>query len=133
MTELVLTIVAAVLGSSALFAFLQFIIQRKDNKEDKEDTIIEKIDSLSADIKNLSDKIDMNQATQARVRILRAGDELRQSALRSSEYYRQLNEDITSYEQYCSDHPDYRNNQATLTIQYINDVYQKCLKEDTFL
>ena len=133
MTELVLTIVAAVLGSSALFAFLQFIIQRKDNKEDKEDTIIEKIDGLASDIKNLSDKIDRNQATQARVRILRAGDELRQSAIRSSEYYRQLNEDITNYEQYCSDHPDYRNNQATLTIQYINDVYQKCLKEDTFL
>lgn len=132
-TEIILTIVAAVLGSSALFAFLQFLIQRRDNRESEVDAIIHKIDDVSSDVHGLSDKIDRNQATNARIRILQAGDEMRLHVNHSAEYFRQLNDDITLYEKYCDDHPDYKNNQALNTIQYINEIYQKCLKEDNFL
>lgn len=131
--ELILTIGCAVLGSSALFAFVQFLIQRKDTKEGEVGEILEKIDGVSDDVQHLSDKIDRNQATQARIRILQAGDEMRRTVLHSAEYFRQLNDDITLYENYCELHPDYKNNQALNTIQYINQVYQKCLKEDSFL
>lgn len=131
--DLIFTIVAAVLGSSALFAFLQFLIQRRDSRESKSESIIHKIDAISVDVHNLSDKIDKNQATQARIRILQAGDDMRRNVLHSIEYFRQLNDDITLYEKYCEGHPDYKNNQAINTIQYINSVYQKCLKEDSFL
>ena len=133
MVELIMTIVAAVLGSSALFTFIQFLLQRKDNKDHETDVILEKIEDVSTDVHNLSDKIDRNQATQARIRILQAGDEMRRTVLHSAEYFRQINDDITLYENYCELHPDYKNNQALNTIQYINEVYKKCLKEDSFL
>ena len=132
-TDLIFTIFAAVLGSSALFAFLQFLIQRRDSRESESESIIHKIDDVSTDVHNLSDKIDKNQATQARIRILQAGDDMRRNVLHSIEYFRQLNDDITLYEKYCESHPDYKNNQSINTIQYINSVYQKCLKEDSFL
>lgn len=131
--ELIMTIVAAVLGSSALFAFLQFLLQRKDNRRHEADVILHRLDDVSEDVHHLSDKIDKNQATNARIRILQAGDEMRRHVDHSAEYFRQVNEDITLYEKYCEAHPEYKNNQALNTIEYINNIYQKCMAEDSFL
>ena len=145
------TIVVAAFGSSGLFAFLQYMIGRKDKKDDKfkeiQDSIEklkEAIEDLKEDLKqarkefksqveDLNEKIDMNQAIQARIRILKANDELRQDVKHSYEYFRQLNYDITEYEKYCSDHPKFKNNEATNSIEYINRIYQDCMDANNFL
>ena len=46
----VLTIILSILGSSAVFGFIQFLITRKDNKN-------EKFDKLSKDIKEVNDSV----------------------------------------------------------------------------
>lgn len=150
-SELVIAIIGAVLGSTGLFTFIQYLISRKDKKNDKLEGLQKSIDELKqtvGDIKgelesvkgnvqkaidNLSDKIDRSQAIQARIRILRANDEMRQDVHHSYEYFRQLHQDITEYESYCNTHPDFKNNEAVNSIEYINRIYQDCLDSNNFL
>ena len=149
--ETVVAIIGAVLGSSALFAFIQFLITRKDKKHDKFKEVLESISSLSKDVQEIkedvatmrtnfksdidmvSDKIDRSNAIQSRLRILRANDEMRQDVHHSYEYFRQLHQDITDYETYCRAHPEFKNNEAVNSIEYINRVYQDCLDKNNFL
>ena len=97
-TELIVTIVIAVMGSSALFTFVQFLIQRRDNKDVRTHKILGKMQDLCNIVTELSAKIDRHQATQSRIRILRAGDEMRLNIKHSHEYFKQLNEDISLYQ-----------------------------------
>jgi len=149
------TILLAVLGSSAIFTFFQFLITRKDNKNDKLDKVISKIDTVKVEMSDgftaLNDKIEAvrtemnindeetrasleaNKATTARVRILRASDEILHKMRHSKEWFDQLNDDITFYETYCRDHPEFVNNKAKHAIDNINAVYAKALKDNDFL
>ena len=44
-----------------------------------------------------------------------------------------LKEYITEYENYCDEHPGYKNNKAVHAIANINSAYQKALKDNDFL
>lgn len=149
--EIILAVVAAVFGSTGLFTFIQYLISRKDKKDDKLDGLKRGIDELKQDILSIkdemkdmkyktskeffsiNDKIDRNNALQCRVRILRANDEMRQDVHHSYEYFRQLHQDITTYENYCTSHPEFKNNEAVNSIEYINRIYQDCLDSNNFL
>ena len=74
-----------------------------------------------------------NNATTARYRILRFNDELLHGAHHSQEHFDQVLGDITSYESYCAEHPEYENNKAVLAIQHIKRIYQKCITDNDFL
>ena len=143
-SNILLAIVLAILGSSGVFAFIQFLISRRDTKDKKLDDITKDIKSLkddiqemksqfSDDISKLDDKLERSQAIQARIRILRCNDELRQNIHHSYEYFRQTHSDITYYENYCLAHPGFKNNEAVNSIEYINRVYQDCLDSNNFL
>ena len=149
--ERLLTIICSIIGSSAVFGFIQFMISRKDKKDDKLSELQKSIDEVKEDlggvrsdmsgmredmntnIDGLKDDIARGAAIQARIRILRANDELRQEVHHSYEYFRQLHHDITDYEKYCEAHPDFKNNEAVNSIEYINRVYQDCLDKNNFL
>lgn len=149
--EQIITIISAVIGSTGLFTFIQYLISRKDKKNDKLDGLKKSIDELKTDISdlssdmskmqsrfqidisNLGDKIEKSQAIQARIRILRANDEMRQDIHHSYEYFHQLHQDITEYENYCQSHPEFKNNEAVNSIEYINKIYQECLASHNFL
>lgn len=150
-TEVIVTIVCSIIGSGAVFGFIQFLISRKDKKNDQFSELQTSIDSVKSDvgqvrsdvselrdsvnssIEGLKDDIARGAAIQARIRILRANDELRQDVHHSYEYFRQLHHDITDYEKYCEAHPDFKNNEAVNSIEYINRVYQDCLDKNNFL
>ncbi len=153
--QVILTIVGIVFGSTGLFAFIQFLITRGDKKDEKEETfqtdmnaklddlkndisdikkdIISMQDQFRSDIELLDDKIEKDIAIQARIRILSASDEMRHDVHHSYEYFRQLNRDITVYTNYCTEHPEFKNNEAINSIEYINRVFQDCLEKNSFL
>lgn len=153
--QAVLTILLSIVGSSAVFGFIQFMITRKDNKN-------EKLDKLSKDIKEVNESVaklsgemskkidDLSEEMKAgdaklreesmrtvadtrRVRILRGSDEIKLKMRHSEEWFDQMNEDITEYEKYCESHPGYKNNKAVHAITNINSVYAKALEENDFL
>lgn len=95
---------------------------------------------LSDSINNLDKKMDKLQksndewlALTWRYRILRFDDEIRHDDKHTKEHFDQILEDITKYERFCKDNPDFENNKAVLAIENIKNVYKKCTNEGSFL
>lgn len=95
--------------------------------------VIEKVNSLSEDVKALKEEDSEQWASLSRSHILRFGDEILHGVPHSKEHFDQILLDISNYETYCDDHPKYKNNIANATIKQIKTTYQKCLDENKFL
>lgn len=74
-----------------------------------------------------------SEATTCRYRILHFNDEVLHGTKHSKEHFDQILDDITKYERYCDEHPEYENNKAVMAIENIKRVYQKCAGENIFL
>lgn len=109
-------IIIAIVASSGLWGLLQYLISRRDRTA-------EKLDGIMKAVTEISDRVDRQQATQARTHILRFDDELIGGMHHSKEYFQQVLEDMDVYERYCSSHPDYKNNSCVLAIAHIRRVY----------
>ena len=95
--------------------------------------VLEKVEALSKDVKSNKAHDDENWASLSRSHILRFGDELLHGTGHSKEHFDQILLDISKYEEYCKDHPEYLNGRATATIKHIKKTYQKCLENNEFL
>ena len=128
------TIIITLIGSGAMWGFLQFIIERKDKKDDKFKEISDKIDTLCKKIDKIDDEGAEREAIAARVRILDFMDGLLEGRRRTKDAYDQvICSYITKYEQYCKDNPNFKNNQTQATIEYITKDYQTRLEKHDFL
>lgn len=110
------------------WSWLARIIGRAINGE-----VLEKVNSLSEDVKALKDEDAEQWASLSRSHILRFGDELLHGIPHSKEHFDQILIDISKYESYCDEHQDYKNNIANATIKQIKNTYQKCLEDNKFL
>lgn len=79
------------------------------------------------------DKLDENTASTCRYRLIRFDDELRHHVKHTEEHFDQILDDITTYERYCKEHPNYPNSKAVLAIENIKSTYVKCREENSFL
>lgn len=131
--ELVITVIVAVIGSNALWGFIQFLMERKDKKDDCSKKIMEMIENLDKKIDKIDKEASEREAITARVRILKFMDELLEGRKHTKDSYDQVMTDITNYNKYCSTNPDFKNNQTEATIEYINKDYQKRLEKHDFL
>ena len=95
--------------------------------------VLAKVDDLSKELADHKAKSAEREATLSRTHILRFGDEILHGVPHSKEHYEQILIDIDSYEEYCDEHQDYKNNVAVATIKHIKKMYQKHLEEDSFL
>ena len=100
---------------------------------DKLDQQAKDVESLHTQTQNITARLEQKDAEDARNHILRFGDEIKNKVRHSEEYFNQILDDITKYEQYCETHKDFKNARTVATVQIINEVYQKCLKEKDFL
>lgn len=95
--------------------------------------MLDKLSALERDVRQIKDDAARREAVMARTRILRFGDEILHKELHTKEHFDQTLRDITSYEQYCDDHPEFENSCAVLTIQKIKDTYMERLEKNDFL
>ena len=109
---------------SALFKWLGRMINGE--LSDKIDALAKKVDQLEA-------KEDQRDAVNKRVRILRFEDELQRDQKHTKDSFDQVMSDITDYNQYCSDHPKFRNDQTVQTVEHIRKVYADRLERHDFL
>jgi len=93
----------------------------------------ETLKNVKASTEDLYEKLDQKDAEDARNHILRFGDEIKNKVRHSQEYFNQILDDITKYEKYCREHPDFKNERTASTEAIIKEVYQKCIKENDFL
>lgn len=128
----IIAIFVAVIGSNALWGFLQFLLQRKDKKEDCSKKIIEMIQKLDEKIDKLDGELSERGAIACRVRILKFMDEILEGWNHSRDSYTQVLQDITNYTNYCNTHPLFLNHQTEATIEYIKNDYQDHLEKNDF-
>ena len=123
--ELVITVIIAIIGSNALWGFLQFLLERKDKKNDCSKKILEAIQKIN-------NKIDQRTAIACRIRILKFMDEIIEGWEHSKDSYNQIMRDITDYLQYCEDHPQFLNHQTDATIERLKKDYEQRLATNDF-
>lgn len=123
--ELAITIIIAIIGSNALWGFIQFLLERKDKKNDCSKKILEAIQKLNT-------KIDERTAVGCRIRILKFMDEIIEGWEHSKDSYNQIMQDITNYHQYCDEHPQFLNHQTDATIDRIKKDYERRLETNDF-
>ena len=93
----------------------------------------ERIQKIDRELQDHIKKTEEERVRQARQRILRFSDEVLYEKGHSKEHYDEILEDIDKYEFYCSNHPDFKNNKATMAIETIKDAYQDCIENHDFL
>ncbi len=130
--EIVIAIFVAVVGSNALWGFIQFLIQRKDNKGDCAKKILEMIQKLDEKIDKLDGELSERSAISCRVRIIKFMDEILEGWSHSHDSYVQVMQDITNYLRYCAEHPEFKNHQTETTIAHIKADYQERLEKNDF-
>lgn len=95
--------------------------------------VLEKVNTIDRTVKEFKDEDAEQWASLSRTHILRFGDELLHGVAHSKEHFDQILIDISKYESYCKEHPDYLNGVANATIKQIKSAYQKCLEDNSFL
>ena len=128
----IIAVFVAVIGSNALWGFIQFLLQRKDKKDDCSKKIIEMIQKLDEKIDKLDGELSERGAIACRVRILKFMDEILEGWSHSRDSYTQVLQDITNYTNYCNTHPLFLNHQTEATIEYIKNDYQEHLEKNDF-
>ena len=131
-TELIIAVVVAVIGSNALWGFIQFLVQRKDDREDCSKKIMKMIEGLAEKIDKLDGELSERSAISCRVRILKFMDEILEGWNHSRDSYVQCLQDITNYIKYCNENPSFKNHQTEATIEYIKNDYQEHLEKNDF-
>ena len=95
--------------------------------------VIAKVDQLERDLVGMNAAQEERDAINCRSRILHFGDETIHGVRHTKEHFDQILRDITTYERYCDDHPNFENNTTVLTSQRIKNIYEDCLKTADFL
>lgn len=95
--------------------------------------VLEKVDALDKNMKANKAEDDEQWVLLSRSHILRFGDELRRGVPHSKEHFDQTLLDVSKYEHYCENHPDFPNGKAIGTVTQIKNAYQKCLEKNDFL
>ena len=94
--------------------------------------VIERVDKLEKSVEAMGRIADEREAKATRIRILRFGDEILHGVHHSKEHFDQILLDITEYQQYCREHPEFLNNMTELTSRHIMETYLACFGENTF-
>lgn len=87
------------------------------------------ITAVSNKLDALEKKVDENQATTIRVRILQFENELQEGRKKSKDSWDQVMDDIRRYELYTVTHPDFKNNITIASTQHIMHEYRRLLEE----
>ena len=126
------TLIGGLIGGG-LIGFIEFLIRRKDEKEDKNSEVLSALKDLNTKVAEIETRFDKENADDARRNILAFDDELRRGIDHSEESFNQILEDMNFYTRYCKDHPKYENNKAVNAISHINTVYQQVKAENKFI
>ena len=87
------------------------------------------IKTVSDKVDALEQKVDENQATTIRVRILRFEDEVQNEITHSKDSWDQVMDDIRRYELYTEEHPEFKNNITVASIKHLTKKYSELLEK----
>lgn len=92
-----------------------------------------KIENVNTEVKSVEDAISEQAAIDCRTRILHFGDEVLHNVRHTKEHFDEILRDIKTYNDYCTEHPNFPNHTTVLTSKRIMEIYEECLKDGDFL
>lgn len=104
--------------------------------------VLSRVDEIDKKVDEVESKLDKHivwnksaMMEQTRRNILKFSEELRHTETRqhSEESFHQILKDIKDYKLYCEENPRFENNRAVHAISYIEDEYDRCLRENDFI
>ena len=95
--------------------------------------LLEAVNGVRAEVDEIKDNMAKSKAANQRTKIIRFGSEIRLREKHSKDYFDEIMNDITEYEQYCDAHPDFKNNITAASSEIIKETYKRCLEENSFL
>jgi hypothetical protein len=122
-----------VIGKALNHDVLQSVTELKESQLKYQKITDKRLDDIEEARRKFMYYQEECEAKDARRRILRASDELRLGIEHSHEYFRDVLSDISFYDNFCREHPQFKNMQAVAAISFVTETYQKCLKENKFL
>lgn len=129
-TSLLTTLIIAMIGCTGFWTFAGAVYQNWYNRKRG---FIKDIADIKADIRNEREERIKDKIEEARNRILQFADECKRNVKHSREFFIQIRDDISLYEKYCKEHPDFPNGRTVDSIDIINTAYEHCKKENDFL
>lgn len=122
---------------AAITSIVSLLLNRKWQKEDRS---ADKLDAITAEVgqikKTLNDHIENdaeNDARQARRRIIVFADECRRKVKHSEEHFDNVLDDITFYQQFCDDHPKFKNKKAEQSIAFVLEISAECKRNNDYI
>lgn len=99
----------------------------------KIEVLEQQVNDCFKEIEMLRHKFDKHNAENKRRNILQFEKQLLEGDKKiTKEAFDTILLDITSYEDYCNRHPEFKNNVVKNGIYFINKIYQKKLTENSF-
>lgn len=140
-SEQLTAILLAAIAAPGFWEFLKNVFDRITQR--KKVTIEEigtKLDEQSKQIDSLEEAFNQKnkedaekEAKAARRRILRADDEIRMGMKHSKDFFDDVLRDIDAYEEFCDEHPHFKNRCAESAIKNVAETYEICKAQNSFL
>ena len=140
-SEQLTAILLAAIAAPGFWDILKNLIDKIFNRRRVTiEEIGDKIDSQGKQINSLEEAFDQKakedsekEAKAARRRILRADDEIRMGMKHSKDFFEDVLRDIDAYEEFCDEHPHFKNRCAESAIRNIAETYDTCKAQNSFL
>lgn len=116
-----------------LLAFIQWGVDKIADVVGHKNKTVKAIEGLTEKVDKIQFTIDEREAVLSRTHILRFNDELYNGIQHSKEYFDQTLEDITTYDKFCEQHPEFKNARTTMAVENIKATYKKLHEEHKFL
>ena len=95
--------------------------------------LIDDIADLKKNVESLEYRFNEKSAIDCRARIIRFGDEVSHGVSHSRDNFQMIMHDITQYNQYCIEHPEFINNMTKITSERIEEDYKERDRNGDFL
>lgn len=122
-------ILIAIIGSSALFTFLQFMINRHDGKNEQLKSIQNDLACIKKKLHELDEKNNEQDAMNARSRILRFYDEITSGVKHSQGYWMQTLNDIDVYKKWYSGKKGVNNGYGKHASEHLPKIYDELVRK----
>ena len=140
-SEQLTAILLAAIAAPGFWDILKNLIDKIFNRRrvtieeigDKIDSQGKQIQSLEESFEKKSKEDQEKEAKASRRRILRADDEIRMGMKHSKDFFEDVLRDIDAYEEYCDEHPHFKNRCAESAIRNVAETYDTCKAENSFL
>lgn len=115
----------------ALPIILARLVESRKEKKAAHQFVMDSVAAINNTVKELGEKIDLQEAMTSRYRIIRAADEIRNGGRPSDDAIGQLSSDLDVYDSYVERHPLFKNHKGQNSRRLILEWEKELMKGET--